>query len=329
MLFIILCVCIAIATCVCCFFLPIGKAKILGAAGLLFGIALVFCSATVAPTGTIKVLSWFGSIQPGYIPDHGLTFINPLAGTTDVNVQRQEVVHEDPQIRTATNGDNYLTVDVVMPYSVNSETAWKLLSKIQDPKTMMNRQADAALRQGISQHSWTDAVNNADGKVATSIGAAWKAMVTSQLVTAGLTPTEAENAFTFYPVQIRKALPDQVVQDATAAKSAATQNLDTQTTITSIAAQIANRRSNEGEGLNNLLRTALGLKEGEKLPANISIDQISRLVGAVADLERAGAIVKIADDTKRPLTVILNSGGQSPVAIAPGSADTAPVVPNK
>ncbi len=326
MLCIILCVVIAIATCACCFVLPISKTKTLAAGAALFGVALLICSATFAPTGTIKIVSWFGSIQPGYVPDHGLSFINPLAGTTDVNIQRQEVVHEDPQIRTATNGDNYLTVDVVMPYSINPETAWKLFGKIQDPKTMMNRQADAALRQGISEHAWTDAVNNADGKVANSIGTAWKAMVTSQLLTAGLTQAEADNAFTFYPVQIRKALPDQVVQDATAAKSAATQNLATQQTITEIAAQIAKRRSNEGDGLNNMLRGALGLNEGDKLPPNISIDQISRLVGAVADLERAGAVVKIADDTKRPVTVILTSGSQSPVAIAPGSdPEPAPV----
>jgi hypothetical protein len=213
-----------------------------------------------------------------------------------------------------------------MPYSVNPATAWRVLTVIPDYQTMMNRQADAALRQGISEHPWTEVVNNSDGKVAGSIETAWKAMVKSQLLAAGLNEKEAEVAFSYYPVQIRSAVPDQVVQDAAAAKAAAQQNLDTQGIQTEIAGKIADRRTNEGEGLRNLVLAALGLKVGDELP--LTPDQITAMIDAIANMERASAVVKFADDPKRPVTLIL-SNGDNGVAVRPGenAAEPTPAPP--
>ncbi len=293
--------------------------------GLALAVVVTFISsAAYAPTGQIKVITRFGEIQEGYVPDNGLTFINPIFGTIGVSIQREEVVHEDQEIRTGTADDNYLTVDVSMAYSVNAPTAWKVLKKIPNYKAMINRQADAALRQGISKHKWTEIVNNSDGKAAADISVAWKAMVESQLVVAGLTREEAAAAFTYYPVQIRKALPDQVVQDATAAKSAAQQQFETQSIITKIAGEIASRRNHEGDGINNLIRGALGLKEGEKLPSKLTVSDVALIVNAVSNLEKAGAIVKLSEDPKRALSVILNGGdgagaNSNPVSVNAGT----------
>ena len=287
-----------------------GYKKIIGFAALACAVATGFSSVANAPTGHIMVARWFGSIQTGYLPDTGLQLVNPFMSYEDVEITRQEIeLGANGSIRTGTSDDNFLTVDAVMPYSVNPVFAWKLLSKVPNHAVMMRNMAEAALRKGVSQKSWTQVVKDNSGDAATAIGAAWQIAVKGQLLAAGFTMEEAEIAFNFFPVQIRAAIPDPKVQEATANRSAATEDLHTQETLTSIALEIAKRRGHEGEGVQNLIKSAIGLKPTDPMPKTITVTDISKIVDAISKLERATAMQKIAEDPKRAVTVIFNGDG--------------------
>jgi hypothetical protein len=326
--FIILIVLAAIATTVGLIFLPNRRTFVGLASATFVAFAFLVCSITIASTGHIKVKTWFGEIQPGFVPDTGLQLVNPLLSLTDVDITRREIDPTDGEhageVKTGTADDNFLTVGAIMPYSVNPTFAGKLLSRIPTFDTvMMPNSANSALRKGISEHQWTEVVKDTTGATALSIETDWKARVNEQLIAAGFTADEAKVVFTFFPVQIKKALPDEKVLQATANRSAEAENLKMQETLTKQAAEVAKRRVNEGSGLANVIKAALGLQETDKMP-NISPAQMADLLRAIAAQERATALVKIAD-SNRPLTIIINGdGGGSPVSIPAGAPTEAP-----
>lgn len=306
-------------------FVPIPK-LVSAAAGAGLGLlALIVCSITIAPTGTVKLVYWFGQLQPGFLPDTGLQFVNPLVSLTDMNIQRREIDPSDGEhsdgVRTGTSDDNFLTVSAIMPYAVNAGLSSKLYGRIPNFDTvMMVNSANAALRKGVAEHAWTDVVKDSSGKSAQSIQTAWQTIVHDQLVSAGFTNEEASGVFTFFPVQIKKALPDDKVLQATANRSAEVENLSMQKTLTDQQTEVAKRRTQEGDGLANLIRAVLGVKEGQPMP-KLTAAEVADLLRAVATQERATAIVKIAD-SNRPLTVILNGDGANGPAAVPSNGYT-------
>ncbi|HEY9676641.1 MAG TPA: hypothetical protein V6C76_01470 [Drouetiella sp.] len=304
------------------------KLPALGAGVLLAVVLTGFCSVTYAPTGTIKIERVFGKIQPGYVSDSGLQFVAPWVSLDDVNITRREIDPGDNgtpgEVKTGTADDNFLTVGVIMPYSVNPTFAGRLLARIPNyADVMMPNSANSALRKGVSEHKWTEVVKDTDGKSAKSIDDNWQTIVKEQLIVAGFTPDEAKLVFTFYPVQIRKAVPDDKVQQATANRSAEVENLNMQKTLTDQALEVAKRRSNEGQGLANLIKAVMGLKPDDKMP-NLSPSDIAHILNAISTQERATAMMKIAD-SNRPLTVIMNGDGAGPAAVPAGSPVTEPV----
>ncbi|HEY9754203.1 MAG TPA: hypothetical protein V6C97_03455 [Oculatellaceae cyanobacterium] len=325
MTFIICMLIVLAATGAAIIFAPISK-RLSGAIGAgLALLVLVACSVTTAQTGTIKLVYMFGQLQSYYIPDNGMQLVNPLISLTDMNIQRREIDPNDGQhsdgVRTGTSDDNFLTVSAIMPYAVNPALANKLYGRIPDFDTvMMLNSANAALRKGVAEHAWTDVVKDSSGAAAQSIQTAWQNIVHDQLVSAGFTKEEANNVFTFFPVQIKKALPDDKVLQATANRSAEVENLSMQETLTKQQTEVAKRRTQEGDGLANLIKAVMGKKDSDPMPV-LKPSDVSSLLLAIAAQERANAMVKIADGN-RPLTIIMNGDSGGPAAVPSGTYTT-------
>jgi regulator of protease activity HflC (stomatin/prohibitin superfamily) len=289
-------------------------------------LVLVTSCFTTAPTGTIKIARLFGNVvQNTFIPDVGLQLVNPLYSLKNVDVTQQTIEPTDngQEIRTGTSDDNFLTVDALMSYKTNRQTAWKLESLLPLYKEMMAKQAASALRQGVSEHAWTQTVKDSKGTVAKSIGDAWEAAVKQQLVIAGFTDIEAENAFTFFPVRLKKAVPDDLVLQSIARRSAATEDEKTQNTLTTIASDIAERRKEEGKGMSNLIKAVMGLGPDSPMP-KLSANDIAVLLNAISTQERATAMLKIAEDPKRPVTAVMIGDAAAPPVTVGGTQQLTP-----
>jgi regulator of protease activity HflC (stomatin/prohibitin superfamily) len=276
--------------------------KVLPYALIAAVVALGINCVTYAPTGTVKVISRFGKIIPGYLPDNGIVFMNPLDDATSVDTTPQDS-QGGLELRTGTANDNFITADAYMFYAVNRETAWKILTYFPNYKDMVKQQATAALRTGLSKHNWQLAVKDEKQAVAGSVGTAWEDGVKHQLLQANFTQEEAQSAFTILPVRLQKALPDEVVQQATANRSAQEENLNTQRTLTEISKEQATRGTPEGQRMSNLIKGALGLNLDDPMP-KLTPSEIVALLNAISTQERAIAMQKAVEDPKRPVTVI-------------------------
>ena len=97
-------------------------------------------------------------------------------------------------------------------------------------------------------------------------------------------------------------MPPAIVQNAISEKIASDQDLQRQHTLTAIAQEIAKRRINEGVGIRNLF---------SELPKNISPKDMSHLLSAMAEKEKADAVMK-AVETGQAKNLFIGMNGVAP-----------------
>lgn len=109
------------------------------------------------------------------------------------------------------------------------------------------------MRHGVARFDWEEATAARPTDLAQAIGDAFERSVRADLVRLGFTADEAARAFTFLPVQLRRVLRPQAIQDAVADKLKAQQDLERQQALTEVARIGAERRATEGLGVARLL----------------------------------------------------------------------------
>lgn len=254
----------------------------------------VLCSLVIVSNEDVAVERHFGrTVESAYGP--GLHFIAPWAATTSYFALRREFEFKGDVI-TADN--NPLTVSVGFATKLNPAQAWKVQQAIGTDyySELVVKAGQTAVRDGIASFPWTRAVTSDRGEVQRAIQSNFERILVEQFIANGLTEKDAKAALEVSPVQLRSALPDRKVLNAVAERSASEQDLQRQKTLTKIAEEEANRRKNEGDGVANLF---------SQLPKGFTSDEISMVLGALANKTRADAMLK-AVESGQVKTVIMN-----------------------
>jgi len=199
-----------------------------------------------------------------------------------------------------TKDQNTISVDVSFSLVLNQYVAWKIYQKIggtvawHDQVTILGR---SAIRDAAAKYTWSEACSTKIGDFSNSMRESFEQKIIDHLVSIGFTVDEAKGAFTISPVQLRKALPDNKIQEAMAAEAVATEELKRQQTITEISALEATRRSLEGTGIKNMF---------SELPKNITPELYVAVMNASSEHIKAEAIAKAVEKDK--VTMVIANG---------------------
>jgi len=287
-------------------------------------IAFIHASSMPVETGTIKVVRTFGKIHERSY-DEGLHFVNPISKRYAMEVRRnlfelQSSPNVDAKKATASKATPStttislsrdrvpLTIDAGFPYKLNDELAWKVYQKIGPAFSdrILKPAARTAVRDAVANFTWADAVTNRREELAEKIHALYEGMVIGDLILADFSPEEAKATFKLMPVQIRRMLPPKRILTAVSERLAAEEDLQRQKVLTDIAKQEAERRANEGLGVKKLF---------SELPSGFTAEQIGHVLGALADKQRADALLKAVENQN--ISVIFLGGGNAGQAPLP------------
>ena len=172
--------------------------------------------------------------------------------------------------------------------------------------------ARSAVRDEVAMRNWQEAASQNLEELAEAILLSFADKVTRNLMalktsdgSPHFTSEQAASAFDFPIVQLRKVLPPQRVLNSISEKVAAEEDLKRQRTLTLIAEEEAKRRANEGLGVKKLF---------DELPSDFEPREIATVLAALADKQRADAMMK-AVEAGEVNVIITETGGTPAVKI--------------
>lgn len=314
------------------------KNVILGLPLLAVLAVFVAFSVMTVQVGTVKIVSVFGKVRErSYEP--GVHLVVPGSRAVEMSVRRQvfelsggslddppaaapaatpaaasaAAVAAEPQRTLALSADRIpLAIDINFSYILNPDLAWKVFANLGTTyqADLLAPAARAAVRSAAANFSWTEAVTSERVKLEEQIQSVFRQTVVESLASAGFTKQEAESAIILTPPQVRRMSPPRRLLTAVGETLAAQEDLKRQATLVEISAQEAQRRSNEGLGIQKLLA---------QLPKEFSPDQLKSLISAVADKQRADAMLKSVERDQVKV-MVMGSGsaesGQPAVSVA-------------
>jgi regulator of protease activity HflC (stomatin/prohibitin superfamily) len=280
------------------YFRPVIGAAILG----VFAVVSIIWSISIVDTNQVGVIKSFGQTEESELSP-GSHLVAPWKSVVR-HIALPRTFDYDGEV--VASDSNPLKVTVGFTTKLNSAMAWKLQSVLGQDffQNIVVPAGQTASRRGIAKFNWSEAATTGRAAVEAAIVEEFHKVVFEQFTNAGLSKEDTALAFSIFPVQLRKALPDDKVLYAVAEKTAADQDLDRQETINRIAEKEATRRQTEGEGINNLFL---------KLPENFTAAEIADVLGAIANKTRADAMLK-AVESGQVDTIIMNgdtAGGVS------------------
>jgi regulator of protease activity HflC (stomatin/prohibitin superfamily) len=280
------------------FFRPLVGAIILG---VLVLVSVVW-SVTLVDTTDVGVIKVFGETEQSELAP-GPHLVAPWKSVVRHTALPQTFDYDGEVV--ASDG-NPLKVTVGFTTKLNSAMAWKLQSVLGQDfyQNIVVPAGQTASRRGIAKFGWAAAATSERSAVEATILDEFHKVVLEQFTNAGISKEETALAFSIFPVQLRKALPDDKVLNAVAEKTASDQDLERQGTINEIAKKESERRETEGEGIKKLF---------DKLPANFTAAEISHVLGAIANKTRAEAMLK-AVESGQVDTIIMNGDTAGGVA---------------
>ncbi len=271
-----------------------------------------FTSISVGYTG---VGVWFQNVQSGAYTE-GVQVVNPFLDFHTMSVRRQVIEFHassdksgNDDVVSLSKNNVPMSVDVTYAWQLNPTYAWWVYRHmgLDDAyiAALIKQASRSATRAATAQFTSDEATTSMRTELTLAMEKQFGDHLVGDLVRQGLTPDEAKNVFIVLPVQLRKVLPPEKVLNAIAEKAAAEQDLQRQVTLTAIAKQEAERRSNEGLGVQKLF--------GE-LPKGFTAEQISMVVNALANKQKADAIMKGIEAGK--ITTMVIDGAPTSVQIS-------------
>lgn len=286
---------------------------------------VVWCfvhSIVTVPVGHIGVPVLFSRVQNYQFKEGWTLFVNPLLSIEDMTYRRRVLefhsasASDSKDVRrgadndvTVTSADDLpLSMDVTFAYSLNPNYAsWVYRKMGGDEKyerDQVRQIARSATREAASSFSSHEATTSKREAFAKKMEDEFRSRLVADLVGQGLTKKEAEEVYIVYPVQLRKVLPPEKVLNAISEKNAALHDRDRQQTLTEIARIEAERRSNEGLGVAKLF---------ENLPKDFTPEDIALILSAIADKERADAMMRAVQSGK--VNIMVMDGGRMAPAL--------------
>lgn len=299
---------------------------IVGLPLLAIAAVIVAFSLMVVHVGTVKVVSVFGKVREASYQS-GLHVVFPGSKAAEMSIRRQVFelsggsLDDAPatppaagpaadMLRTlALTSDRIpLAVDINFPFILNPDLAWKVFANVGP-----NYQADllapaarAAVRAATAGFSWTGAITTERVELEKRILELFQQTVSENLVSAGFTPKEAQSAVALAAPQVRRLSPPRRLLTAVGETLAAEEELKRQGILVEVGLQEAQRRANEGLGIQKLLN---------QLPKDFTPAQLKSLISAAADKQRADAMLK-AVERDQVKVMIMGGGEGTPPAVS-------------
>lgn len=288
--------------------------------GAVLALFVLYNSIIIVPVGFMYVGVWFGTVQQkaytaGWQP------VNPMLDfvTMDarqINAEFESVANEGTKpgdnIVTAVSKNNLpLTVDVTYMFRLNPTWAWWVYANYGNDTTylsnLIKRVAQTATKNATANFTDEEATTSKRIALAEQMKSDFEDGLVANIMEQGLPRAAAQEVFHVMPAQLSKVLPPTQVIDAISNKAAALQDLERQKTLTSIAMEVANRRAQEGAGVNKLF---------EQLPKGFNAEQISHVLRALADKTRSDAELK-AVETGKVNAIVFSTAGAMPAVTVP------------
>lgn len=291
---------------------PLGE-WLLGACVFLAASLTLLASWTQVPAGQVGVQTLFGRVLPEPLGE-GLSFTSPLvsvvrldAAQRVIDVRSDERGGKSGPAATAMTRDQIglPTLDVGFPYGLNPALAPKVYARFRGryEQTVLMPAAQFAVREAAARTTWLEAAITAHDGFARALQSEFSGFVERNLAAVGFTPAEAKAAFVFPGVQLRAVLPPQRILAANAEYQAAQVDLRRQDTLNQIAQKQAERRGQEGQGIDNLFA---------RLPKGYNADDVYKIMMAVAAKENADALMRAVEEGKVNLLALPFQTGITP-----------------
>ncbi|HEY4486427.1 MAG TPA: SPFH domain-containing protein [Candidatus Paceibacterota bacterium] len=272
-----------------------------------------FTSISVGSTG---VGVRFQNVQTRAYTE-GVQLVNPFLDFHAMSARRQVIefhagekdkVNED--VVSLSSNNVPMTIDVTYAWQLNPRYAWWVYRHmgLDDSyrNSLIKQVARSATRAAAAKFTSDEATTSKRNEFTLEMEKEFSDHLVADLVRQGLPLEDAKQVFIVLPIQLRKALPPEKVLNAISDKAAAEQDLQRQVTLTAIARQEAERRSNEGLGVSKLF---------DELPKGFTAEQIAMVVNALANKEKADAFMK-AVLTGNVNTMVIDGG---PTSVQVGS----------
>lgn len=256
------------------------------------------CISTI-DSRDVGVISTFGNIDLDQVPlQSGLHFVPPWDSIIHVSTVQQSIEVNSSTVGTSIDKDKIpMTVDATIAYSINPIAAPKIIKYFGEDyqRSLLNRAAPSAVRDSVLDFSWSEAMTTKHDALAKEIHDKFKNVIVENMISKGMSKSEAENAFDIPEVKLQELLPPDRILAANAEYQAAGIDLQRQSVLTEIAGQEANRREQEGKGISKLMNA---------LPANFTTQQIVDVMKAVSMKTEADAMTRAVEDNKVNLMVL-------------------------
>ncbi len=285
--------------------------------GALLAAFIFYNSLIIVPPGETYVGVWFGTVQEQTY-SQGMEFVNPMLSFHPMDVRQRDAEFKSASGQavsesdvTAVSSNNLpMTIDVTYLYTLNQKYAWWVYRNIGDDtsyyQNLIVRAAKTATRNATAEFTDEQAMTSKRVELSDKMAKDFESALVQNMEQRGLSKADAEQVFTVLPVMLSKVLPPEAVITAISNKAAALQDLERQKTLTSIAQEVANRRAQEGSGVNKLFA---------ELPKDVKPEQIAIVLRALAEKTRSDAELKAVESGK--VTSMIISGGNNPVAVVP------------
>lgn len=285
--------------------------KVYGIVGLivLTGVSVVVTllnAIIIVEPGKVVFTKFFGKMQYETY-EAGTHLINPFLSTMQSSIERSSLDYTDENTADGlTKNKVLLNIDVTVPFMLNPIAAPKLRERYGENMNLIGPSSRSAIRDCVSKLDWEEAVGE-EGRLlmARCIPEETRKLVVADLMESGFDKKLAESAFSFPNALVRKmTLVDKTILSSVANELAALIDLRRQETLTAIAKAEANRRENEGEGIEKMMK---------KLPKDVPVDQMVAIINANANKVAADALMKSVENGNPNLNVVI--GGNNETAI--------------
>ena len=298
--------------------------------GWIVGILTIFISAfyvlmslTQVQEGTIKVPKLFGSVFETHY-DSGLEIISPLYTVVEFDVRSDTLEFSGDGTLDTFSGDGiYIErFDLNVSYRVNEMNAWAIVRHIgaANYHELLWNASRSAARTVLGRWNWQEAATSRQEEFAAEIKSELEERVAQRLIQQGV-PVELANAlFLFSTPEVRQILPPVTIREAGSALQAAEIEQSRQVALTRAEAEVANRQTEVGNGVNNLL-VQMGMN-----PEQMTASEVSAVLMALAERQRAETFEQLVrrEDSGIEWGVVMGGSAQQPNIAMPTPGATVP-----
>lgn len=263
-----------------------------------------FFSFTTVDVGYAATFRSFNTVVEDEVRGSSVGWRAPWHSVDIYEVRRREIPLVDANTISgaAEGGVHVEEFDVIIPFELRPEHLWLLRREVGPTNridALIYNSARSAARDTLANFTWDELAYLKRDEASQWLSDRFMAVLTADLVSSGLPEDAASNVLRAYTAQIREVRVPTSILNANANLAASRVELERQAVLTQIAEQEAQRRSNEGTGIQQMWAN---------LPDATASD-IALILDAVSNKTRADALAQAVQDGQ--VTVMVLNGQES------------------